>query len=230
MGSHAPIQILVGKDGKTAYERKRGRRCNIPTERFGEKIWYKELHGKSDKKHKMESDWSEGLWLGHSRNSNEILVGTRDGVVRAWAIRKKPYEEQWDGDLIKNMKGTPAQPNPTKPGIVIPIRITFEEKPEDKEAEEHAPARTETKPRQVYIQSWMLDVFGYTDGCTGVMSEERDSAITGHTPIDVGTEYAGRWRRTREAKWRKTEPTNDGSIGRTRRPRPRTRRKKKRRK
>ena len=118
--------------------------------------------------------------VGHARSFNEILLGTSEGVVRAWAIRKKPYEEQWGGDLIKNMKGTPAQPNPLKPGILIPIRMTFEQNSEDKEVEEHAPARTENKPRQVYIQSWVLDVFGYTDGCTGC--DVRKAGLSYHRP------------------------------------------------
>ena len=129
-------------------------------------MWYKELHGKKEK-HKMESDWKEGLWLGHSRNSNEVLIGTREGVVRAWAIRKKPYGDQWDGDLIKAMRGTPAQPNLLKPGMQIPIKITFEEKVEG-DAEAYQPARAEEKPRQFHIQPWRLDVFGFTNCCGGL--------------------------------------------------------------
>jgi len=68
--------------------------------------------------------------------------------VRARAIRKKPYEDQWDGGLIKAMRGTPAQPNPLKPGMQIPIKITFEEKVEG-DAEACQPARAEEKPRQL---------------------------------------------------------------------------------
>ena len=109
-----PSRFLVGKDGKTAFERRRGRRCDIPTEILGEKVWYRELSTKTERKDKLETQWKEGLWLGHSRNSNEIYIGTRGGVVRAWAIRKKPEQEQWDGKLIKEMAGTPARPDPNK--------------------------------------------------------------------------------------------------------------------
>ena len=169
-GAMLPSRFLVGKDGRTAYERRRGRRCNVPTERFGEKVWYKELKGKSETAGKIESGWREGLWLGHARSSNEIFVGTREGVVRAWAIRKKPYEEQWDGDLVKNMMGTPAQPNPLKASSQVPIRITFEENPDVVVVEGVGPARVEAKPRNTYIQSWMLDVYSDTlVGVRGVM-------------------------------------------------------------
>ena len=109
-----PSRFLVGKDGKTPFERRRGRPCNIPTEKFGEKVWFKGLRTKSELLAKLESQWKEGLWLGHARSSNEILIGTREGVVRAWAIRKMPVGEQWDAGLIKEMKGTPCKPNPNK--------------------------------------------------------------------------------------------------------------------
>ena len=35
-------RFMVGRDGKTGYERRRGRACGIPTACFGEVIWYKE--------------------------------------------------------------------------------------------------------------------------------------------------------------------------------------------
>ena len=36
-------RFLVGKDGLTAYERRRDRKCRIPVVAFGEKVWYKEI-------------------------------------------------------------------------------------------------------------------------------------------------------------------------------------------
>ena len=42
-------RYLVGKDGRTAYERKRGRRCKMPLAIFGEKVLYKPLDHQKDK-------------------------------------------------------------------------------------------------------------------------------------------------------------------------------------
>ena len=197
-GAMLPSRFLVGTEGKTAYERRRGRRCNIPTERFGEKVWYKELHGKADNKHKMETDWREGLWLGHSRNSNEILVGTREGVVRAWAIRKKPYEEQWDGDLIKNMKGTPAQPNPLRRGILIPIRITFEEHRRIRRLRSmHQQGPRINQDRCTYNHGcWMC--LGILMDAQGVTSGKQDSVTIDPITISAGRECGVRWKRMSE--------------------------------
>ena len=109
-------RFLVGKDGKTAYERRRGRRCQIPCVPFGEKVWYKELRENKRQEHKMESEWAEGIWLGHNRSSNEIIVGTRKGAVRAYAIRRKLEEDRWDAQMITEIRGTPQQPDPNKVG------------------------------------------------------------------------------------------------------------------
>ena len=125
----------------------------------------------------MESDWKEGLWLGQARSSNELLIGTYAGVVRAWAIRKKPWDEQWDPRLIKEMKGTPRQPNPLKPGTNIPIMIHFDETGGEGEPEARVPARREDKPRAVYIKEWMLEEFGYTGDCPGCNAKRAGTSL-----------------------------------------------------
>ena len=56
----------------------------------------------------MESKWEEGLWLGHTRNSNEVLVGNKDGVVKAWAVRRRPLEERWDDALVRSLRAKPS--------------------------------------------------------------------------------------------------------------------------
>jgi len=66
------------------------------------------------------------VWLGHARGSSESLVGTKDGVVRAWTIRRMPEGERWGPEAITEMQGAPARPNTVLPGIHIPIAINIE--------------------------------------------------------------------------------------------------------
>ena len=49
-------RYLVGKDGRTAQERKRGRQCKTPLAEFGEMVWYKPF-GKNKDKSKIEPKW-----------------------------------------------------------------------------------------------------------------------------------------------------------------------------
>ena len=53
-----------------------------------------------------------------------------------------------------------------KPGMTIPISVNFDPDA-DEEAEERKAARSEVRPRAIYIQKWMLDNYGYTEGCPG---------------------------------------------------------------
>ena len=82
-------RYLVGKDGRTAYERRKGRKCRLPVVPFGETVWYKEIRDGNDRKNKFESEERLGVWLGHTRDTNETLVGTEKGVIRAYAIRRR---------------------------------------------------------------------------------------------------------------------------------------------
>ena len=159
-------RYLVGKDGRTPYERRRGRKCKMPVICFGEKVWYKELRETKERKDKFESEWAEGIWLGHSRASNEMLIGTREGVVRAYAVKRQDEDQRWDGSLIKEMKGTPQQPNPNKPGMTIPIKIRFDE-PEAAEPIPSVPAREEKGMRRMGITEALLKKYGYTEDCEG---------------------------------------------------------------
>ena len=157
-------RYLVGKDGKTAHERRRGRKCRIGTVPFGEAVMYKELN--KERKSSMDTDWQAGVWLGHTRDSNEVLIGTRNGVVRAYAVIRKAEGERWDADLLRNMRGTPQQPDPTKPGLHIPIRITFDP-PDGGVLDEAVPLRKERGVRRLRITKRMLDRYGFTQDCEG---------------------------------------------------------------
>ena len=119
-------RFLVGKDGRTAYERRRGRRCNVPTLPFGEKVWYKQIRESKERKDKMDSEERLGVWMGHHRQSNEHVIGTTDGVVRAYSIRRTVEGRRWGATLIKSIQGTPQRPNPNMPGEHIPIRVRFD--------------------------------------------------------------------------------------------------------
>ena len=97
----AYARYKVGEDGKTAYERQKGRKCKLEVISFGEKVMFKMLKITDGKQEKMNTDWREGLWLGHSRISSEVYIGTEEGVVRAWAVKRKAEGEKWDAELVK---------------------------------------------------------------------------------------------------------------------------------
>jgi hypothetical protein len=75
-------------------ERQKDKPCRLEIVPFGETFMFKKLKKLGQKKNILDSDWEEGLWLGHARTSTETLIGTTERVVRAWAIRRKIAEER----------------------------------------------------------------------------------------------------------------------------------------
>ena len=83
---------------------------------FGEKVWYKEIRPGKERANKLESEWREGLWLGHSRRSNEAIIGTREGVVRAYAVKRMDEGRQ----VSPRNEGDPAAARPVTPRVGHP--------------------------------------------------------------------------------------------------------------
>ena len=73
---------------------------------FGKNIWYMEAGTKG--KHKFDTRWKEGIWLGIRDESGEVIIGTSDGIIKCRSVRRKATEEErWNRIQIDEMKGTP---------------------------------------------------------------------------------------------------------------------------
>ena len=81
--------------------------------------------------------------------------------------------------MIENMKGTPQQPNPNKPGTIIPVQVAFD-----------APEEGEVTPveekvvdiRRMRISMDMLTKYGFTEGCEGCKFKKAGmKGARGHT-------------------------------------------------
>ena len=60
------------------------------------------------------------------------------------------------------MQGTPQQPDPSKPGLHIPVRIRM-----DPPVQVERPQREEDMPKGAYIKRRHFEKFGYTEDCEG---------------------------------------------------------------
>ena len=156
----------VGEDGKTAYERQKGRKCKLEMVPLGEFVRYKKLGETSQERKSLESTWFEGVWLGHARGSSEALACTQDGAVKAWAIRREPEGERWGAEAITEMKGTPTRPG-ILPGIHIPISINIGQDNADGHLIEVTARQEEKRARRVYLKAEDFELHGYTEGCEG---------------------------------------------------------------
>ena len=128
-------------------------------------MWYLRPFSKKDKD---KVRWEEGVWLGFRKQSGEVWVGTKSGVIKVRDIRRKgSHEERWNRELFMGMKG-------------LPWDMTPEEETEEQEAEgsrtsvetpdfgkQPAPPETmeeDKEMRRLPIYRKDMDKYGYTPG------------------------------------------------------------------
>ena len=146
----------VGRDGKTAMQRLRGKSCIQSSVEFGSAVMFRVV-GKVNGGD-MHERWHSGIFLGKKAGSEENLVMKGDGgVVRARAIR----EVHRDISMIdlNQLRGTPHDPVGNLRGD---------------SRDEHRPAELAGQdaedplgpvPKRVQITREVVQRFGATPGC-----------------------------------------------------------------
>ena len=86
----------VSADGKTAYERIRGKKSRMLGLEFGEQVHWRRAVVTGHRKDKLDSVWAEGVYLGHKTLSGESIVGNVEGVFKTRTIRRMPVENRWN--------------------------------------------------------------------------------------------------------------------------------------
>ena len=89
----------IGKDGKTGYERCKGKRATVLGIEFGEKLLYKVKP--KDKAAKIESMWECGIFIGVRRRSGEVWVAVPGKVFSVRSVRRIPVQIRWCEDCVK---------------------------------------------------------------------------------------------------------------------------------
>lgn len=69
----------VGLDGRTAYERSKGKPCTHEMVEFGERIRFKYSKGSRRQDEKMEGKWGRAIFWGNTGGREKPLWGVRKG-------------------------------------------------------------------------------------------------------------------------------------------------------
>ena len=173
----------VGKDGKTAYERMKGKTAKVQGMEFAEGILWKRRR-EGGPLGKLTCMWEDGVYLGVKGSTGEIMVGDKRGVWVTRTTRRKPESERWDRQNLEMIVGVPWKPNEGDAkaggeGLDGGVRIMdkeYRERLEEREKEEHAPV-----PRRMYIRKEDLEKFGYTVKCPGCVSVLRNTTRQSHS-------------------------------------------------
>ena len=180
-------RFVIRSGGKTAYEKIGGQtRNNLPMATFGERVSYLPLKTNQHDRSKLER-MREGIWLGMRMRTNEALLVTLGGVVKARTIRILPEDEKWSAPKILEVDGTPRRPNPLVDDDNVPEDIVesplgrqghdgHAEDPEGDVSQEPVLVRMdEIVPRTVAEEVWrsmyvirrLIAQCGKTPGCPG---------------------------------------------------------------
>ena len=81
---------------------------------FGEKLlWRRKRSPAALNKH--DSEWTEGVFVGLTGSSNEVLVSTPDGIVKCRDVRRLVEKDRWDKEFVmKCSMGFEEYVNPTQ--------------------------------------------------------------------------------------------------------------------
>jgi hypothetical protein len=91
-------RLEVGHDGKTAYERSKGKKPTVLGIEFGEKVLFKLKP--AQKMEKINPRWEYGIFVGVRRRSGEIWVSTKEKVFAVRSVTRIPIESRWSRDNV----------------------------------------------------------------------------------------------------------------------------------
>ena len=172
-------RYLVGKDGKTAHERLRGKASRMLGFEFGEVVHFRRIPVQG-RLGKLDSLWQKGLFIGYKTQSGEYMVANDEAAYKSRTLKRLPEEERWDKRGIEDLPWTPWKVRKSDGGGRETDRADhdpFLDIDVDKSVNIPLPPQVadDAMPRRVYITRATLTRYGMTEGCMGCVT----SAIGG---------------------------------------------------
>ena len=182
-------KLEIGKDGKTAYERNKGKKGVVLAIEFGEKLLWKTRP--KNKLEKLSPRWEYGVFVGVKTVSGEIWVATKSGVQAVRSVRRIPAEDRWkpeNKDWVRHVPWNKGEEDPEADGEIPDDPVA--QAPPDGVQEEASGSREpkvivvntrEAAPREFYIKKKDLEEHGHTRGCPGCRTMIQGGLRQAHT-------------------------------------------------
>ena len=84
---------------------------------FAEKILY-QIPGATNGPARVEPRWADGLFLGLSDKTDELFIGTPEGMVRARTIRRREATQRYDQEFLDKFTAVPWDRRGARPAAV----------------------------------------------------------------------------------------------------------------
>ena len=100
------VRWAVRRHGRTSFEYAKGHKTKTAVSCFGEQLLWRKRRT-SGARNKLDSEWSEGIFLGMTGQTSEIIIGTENGICTTSDVRRLPDGPgRWNVKMIKNMMVT----------------------------------------------------------------------------------------------------------------------------
>ena len=94
----------MSSDGKTSYERVKGKLAQVIGVEFGEKVlWKFRVQGLDQNLEKINARWGYGLFLGVRSTSGELIVADQEtkSIKYTRTVRRVPLRDRWSSDTLQ---------------------------------------------------------------------------------------------------------------------------------
>ena len=193
-------KYALGEDGKTPHERLREEDCVTPLVPFGETVMHLPL--KIVHRNNGTPAKKRGAWRGVSERTEEVLIGTKPGVVKCRIVERLGSPERWSKNNILEMVGSPWEPILGKDDQHIPADIADngehmgsesenEEKKSDQGDDEVDDPECKNATNKFHASKQAIRKFGETKGCPACATIK----ARGDTPGRIGKHHSNECRR-----------------------------------
>ena len=100
-------RYVKGHKGRTAYRGARGHDAQALVAEFGEKIMYMPSKNTSKSAPRVDAKFHYGVWLGLRMKSDESIIGTPNGVIKAKTVRRLLEDQRWCAEEVLSTRGIP---------------------------------------------------------------------------------------------------------------------------
>ena len=170
----------VGRDGKTAFERCKGKKSKTLGLEFGEGLlWKRKPSGGA--LGKLSCLWEDGIYLGVKSTTGEIIIGNNEGIWKARTVQRKPVEHRWIPENSKMQLGVPwktSDDDPKADGEKLEGRVLEEFEQEIIKEVFREPMNV---PKAYRLGPRDFQAHGYTLGCPGCRALLRGTTLQKHS-------------------------------------------------
>ena len=151
----------TGHDGRTPYERLRGKPFNLPLPEFAETVWKpaQKKNVRREERGKLNPRWSKAIYLGLVPMSTEVFLWDGERITKARGIRRTAGQDRWSVERIQSIAMSPGNMHiPSAPRAVFE---PMEPGPGPDIADPGAPVPL----KDLYVRKADLLRHGFTEGC-----------------------------------------------------------------